>query len=155
MSRMNSLVELINTQGTENWVNRCKAAFAGLYSGQGGRYPDRAQKAATPRVPEIKADAGVPFGFSDGGSCGAVGRRRKSEAFTPENFGAVVGPFSLFIRGHYPQPAFAVAPAVAVRYGSPHQPILLWHLPRDALRRATVVPSRASKVLVPKVPTDR
>jgi len=59
---MKSLVELINTQGTEDWVNRCKAALAGLYSGQGGRYPDRAQKAATPRVPEIKADAGVPFG---------------------------------------------------------------------------------------------
>ena len=27
--------------------------------------------------------------------------------------------FFAFIRGHYPRPAFAVAPVVAVRYGSP------------------------------------
>ena len=59
---MNSLVELINTRATEDWSKRCTAAFATLYSAHGGRYPDRAQKTATPRVPEIKGDVGVPFG---------------------------------------------------------------------------------------------
>jgi len=59
---MDSLIKLIHTPGTEDWPTRCKAAFDELYSAKGGRYPDRAQRIAAPRVPEFKGDTGVPFG---------------------------------------------------------------------------------------------
>jgi 5-methylcytosine-specific restriction enzyme B len=59
---MDGLIELIQTHGTQDWSKRCTAAFASLFGAQGGRYGDRARKAATPRVPEIKGETGVPFG---------------------------------------------------------------------------------------------
>ena len=59
---MDSLIELIQTHGTHDWSARCKDAFDELYSAKGGRYPERAQKAAVPRIPEFKGDTGVPFG---------------------------------------------------------------------------------------------
>jgi 5-methylcytosine-specific restriction protein B len=59
---MDGLINLIQTPGTEDWPSRCKAAFSELYSAKGGRYPDRAQRIASPRVPDFKGDIGVPFG---------------------------------------------------------------------------------------------
>ena len=59
---MDSLIELIQTHGTQDWSKRCAKAFDELYSAKGGRYPERAQKAATPRIAEFKGDTGVPFG---------------------------------------------------------------------------------------------
>ena len=59
---MDSLVQLIQTPGTEDWSNRCKRAFDGLYNVNGGRYPDRAQRIASSRIAEFKGDSGVPFG---------------------------------------------------------------------------------------------
>ena len=59
---MDGLINLIQTPGTGDWPSRCKAAFSELYSTKGGRYPDRAQRIASPRVPDFKGDIGVPFG---------------------------------------------------------------------------------------------
>jgi len=59
---MDGLINLIQTPGTEDWSSRCKAAFGELYSAKGGRYPDRAQRIASARVPDFKGDIGVPFG---------------------------------------------------------------------------------------------
>lgn len=59
---MDGLINLIQTPGTDDWSSKCKVAFNELYSAKGGRYPERAQRFASSRVPDFKGDVAVPFG---------------------------------------------------------------------------------------------
>lgn len=58
---MNKLIDLIYSQSTQNWNQRCTEAFLELYDSQTGRYPEKAKKEAKLRAPEISGEGSVPF----------------------------------------------------------------------------------------------
>ena len=62
---MQKLIELIYSETTENWTDRCKEAFEEIYGSTSGRYPDRAKKLVTLRAPTMTSDTGVPFASLD------------------------------------------------------------------------------------------
>jgi 5-methylcytosine-specific restriction enzyme B len=55
------LLEIIHSSTQDSWSERNRAAFEGLFGSPEGRYPKLAEKAVTPRAPEMSADSGVPF----------------------------------------------------------------------------------------------
>lgn len=58
---MEKLIQLIHSQSTENWPQRCNEAFAELSESQNSRYPEKAKKVTTLRAPSFTTDNGVPF----------------------------------------------------------------------------------------------
>jgi 5-methylcytosine-specific restriction enzyme B len=58
---MRKLIQLIHSDGVENWKQRCEDAFEELYSSQDARYPEKAKKVTTLRAPGFSTESGVPF----------------------------------------------------------------------------------------------
>jgi 5-methylcytosine-specific restriction enzyme B len=58
---LETLVEIVHTEGTENWQERNREAFASLFGGPSGRYPKAAEKVVTLRAPAMTSEDGIPF----------------------------------------------------------------------------------------------
>ena len=54
-------MDIIHSSNQASWSQRNKTAFEALFGASEGRYPKAAEKAVTPRAPEMSADSGVPF----------------------------------------------------------------------------------------------
>lgn len=58
---MKNLLDIIYSQYSAQWPEKCQEAFDELFGSSGGRYPDRARKAVTLRAPKFRSGDGVPF----------------------------------------------------------------------------------------------
>lgn len=58
---MNKFINLVYSQGTNNWTERARDAFEDLFGSGVGRYPDKAKKLVSIRAPEFRGGAGVTF----------------------------------------------------------------------------------------------
>jgi len=58
---MNKLINLIYSQSSQNWNQRCTEAFNEIYDSVAGRYPEKAKKEAKLRAPDFSGEGGVPF----------------------------------------------------------------------------------------------
>jgi 5-methylcytosine-specific restriction protein B len=58
---LEALVEIVHTQGTENWQERNREAFASLFGAPSGRYPKAAEKVTALRAPAMTSEDGIPF----------------------------------------------------------------------------------------------
>ncbi len=56
-----SLLDIIHSKSLDQWPDRNKKAFEGLFGAPDGRYPKAAEKSFTVRAPGITPDSGVPF----------------------------------------------------------------------------------------------
>jgi hypothetical protein len=58
---MEKLLTLIYEQSLESWSDRAEEAFAELFGGAKGRYPERARTAVQIRAPKFSDENNVPF----------------------------------------------------------------------------------------------
>ena len=58
---MNKFIDLVHSQGVNNWSERARDAFDELFGAGVGRYPDKAKKFVSIRAPEFRGGAGVTF----------------------------------------------------------------------------------------------
>lgn len=58
---MQKLLDLIHSGRLDNWPERSREAFIGLFGSPGGRYPSRARQSFSLRAPEFGSRPGVPF----------------------------------------------------------------------------------------------
>ena len=58
---ISQLAKIVHSSSLDQWTERNKTAFDGLFGSSGGRYRQEASKTLTPRAPGTQLDSGVPF----------------------------------------------------------------------------------------------
>jgi 5-methylcytosine-specific restriction protein B len=58
---LEKLVAIVHTQGTDNWPDRNKEAFASLFGAPSGRYPKAAEKVTALRAPGMTSEESISF----------------------------------------------------------------------------------------------